>query len=446
MQYNCQTMKKLKSILFVSILSFILVACKTHDNVDAILKDALEELSFSIQTSKANFEKVGFRAIDQKSILVALSQKVSVYNSEVNSEMPSNLSSGVSVIDLFTMVERFAIEDGPRLVKNKQFAGVIGLSSKAQELQRLALAIAQAKKPDQDNSDRFSQPAVRLIVNTMGALLGRVKCLSDFASQNATNGKTVLYTCNGLAATAVLATVPALTQEMIDLTKENTIESISKIDKVYEQLQTLYADSKLEKKNKISHNVDKIIEQVISLKENISEIERNRNIIHMKYADGYIDSYSQLALSSLDSALIMADPSLGQKFAMALSQLTDTITAMNLISFKKNSKNPLQDNCGKKSGVDCIALLMMDKTDDRSSKVSDFYNEVMGLISDTNELCPSSNLCNDGMELQKRLMSFNLQYINLQNQTNNMNNQFKMISTIMKINHDMIKSVVSVLN
>lgn len=438
-------MKKLQSFFISTFVTIFLIACNTHDNVDAILRDALEELSLSIQISKSNFEKVGFRAIDQKNILVSLSQRVSVYNTEVNTEMPSNISSGVSVIDLFTMVERFAIEDGPRLIKNKQFAGVIGLSAKAQELQRLALAIAQAKQPDQENSERFAQPAVRLIVNSMGALLGRVKCLSDFASQNATNGKVVLHTCNALASAAILVTIPNLTNEMIDFTKENTIESINKVEKVYEQLQTLYADSKLEKKNKISHNVDKLIDKVISLKENISEIERNRNIIHMKFADSYLDSYAQLASSTLESALLMADPSMGQKYSMALSQLSDTIISMNLISFKKSSKNPLQDNCGKKSGIDCIAILMMDNSDVRSAKVSDFYNEVMGLISDTNELCPSSNLCNDGMELQKRLMSFNLQYIGLQNQTNNMNNQFEMISSIMKSNHDIIKSVVSAL-
>ncbi len=432
-----------KSLLLSFAFSSAFIACDSHDNIDVILRDALEELSQSIPDTKASLEKVGFRPVDQKNVLIALPPKVLVYNTEVATEMPSDVASGISMNELFSKVERFAIEDGQRLVKNQQYGGVVGLSAKAQEIQRLALAIAQSKAPDQEGGSRFAQPAVRTIVNTTASLLGRIKCLSDFASQNATNAKAALRSCNVLAATAVLNSISQLTSEMIDLTKENSIESQNKLEKIYQAMQTMYGDSKLEKKSKISHSVDKLLDKTVALKESFEILESSRNTLKIKYADSYLESYAQLAASALDSALMMSDPNLGQKYQTATSQLQDAIIAMNIISFKKNINNPFASYCKKKSGVECIQIMMNDDFDTRSVQVTDFYNQTMALIGDTNELCPQSNLCTDGMELQKTLLSFNLQFIKLQNQTLNMNNQFEMMLKIMKTAHDTIRNTIS---
>lgn len=46
-------------------------------------------------------------------------------------------------------------------------------------------------------------------------------------------------------------------------------------------------------------------------------------------------------------------------------------------------------------------------------------------------------------EMQEMQMSFNLQYLNLQNQMQNENRQFTMISNIMKTKHDTVKNSIS---
>lgn len=46
-------------------------------------------------------------------------------------------------------------------------------------------------------------------------------------------------------------------------------------------------------------------------------------------------------------------------------------------------------------------------------------------------------------EMQAMQMSFNLQYLNLQNQMQNENRQFTMISNIMKTKHDTVKNSIS---
>ena len=46
-------------------------------------------------------------------------------------------------------------------------------------------------------------------------------------------------------------------------------------------------------------------------------------------------------------------------------------------------------------------------------------------------------------EMQEMQMSFNLQYLNLQNQMQNENRQFTMVSNIMKTKHDTVKNSIS---
>jgi hypothetical protein len=54
-----------------------------------------------------------------------------------------------------------------------------------------------------------------------------------------------------------------------------------------------------------------------------------------------------------------------------------------------------------------------------------------------------SELLAEQARLQEMQMSFNLQYLQLQNQMQNENRQFTMISNIMKTRHDTVRNSIS---
>jgi hypothetical protein len=88
------------------------------------------------------------------------------------------------------------------------------------------------------------------------------------------------------------------------------------------------------------------------------------------------------------------------------------------------------------------------KTIDLNVKMSDLFEKLRQKAADTAKLTANvKNLPPDLKQslqsLQETQMSFNLQYLQLQNTMQNENRQFTMISNVMKTKHDTVKNSIS---
>jgi septal ring factor EnvC (AmiA/AmiB activator) len=82
---------------------------------------------------------------------------------------------------------------------------------------------------------------------------------------------------------------------------------------------------------------------------------------------------------------------------------------------------------------------------DQLSQVSHHVHEMENELNHINEGSSTAgqNLLQATQQMQETQMSFNLQYLQLQNSMQNDNRQFTMVSNIMKTKHDTAKNTIS---
>ena len=83
-----------------------------------------------------------------------------------------------------------------------------------------------------------------------------------------------------------------------------------------------------------------------------------------------------------------------------------------------------------------------------NKEMSEMYSTLSNRIADVGKLAAQKNIAQDQLvqavkQLQETQMSFNLQYLQLQNSMQNENRQFTMVSNIMKTKHDTVKNSLS---
>jgi predicted AlkP superfamily phosphohydrolase/phosphomutase len=88
------------------------------------------------------------------------------------------------------------------------------------------------------------------------------------------------------------------------------------------------------------------------------------------------------------------------------------------------------------------------KTIELNVRMSDLFEKLRQKAADTAKLTANvknlpSDLKQSLQSLQETQMSFNLQYLQLQNSMQNENRQFTMVSNIMKTKHDTVKNSIS---
>jgi DNA repair exonuclease SbcCD ATPase subunit len=82
------------------------------------------------------------------------------------------------------------------------------------------------------------------------------------------------------------------------------------------------------------------------------------------------------------------------------------------------------------------------------NKLSTLYSDLEKKVADLGKLAARSNtsreqLAEAARQLQETQMSFSLQYLQLQNQMQNENRNYTMVSNVMKTRHDTVKNSIS---
>ena len=86
-------------------------------------------------------------------------------------------------------------------------------------------------------------------------------------------------------------------------------------------------------------------------------------------------------------------------------------------------------------------MLQLNEELDRS--VRKFYDRTKSFFERMETLSNSAELANASKSMQEMLMSFNLQFLMLQNKVSHENRQFTMVSNIMKNKHDTAKNSIN---
>ncbi len=125
-------------------------------------------------------------------------------------------------------------------------------------------------------------------------------------------------------------------------------------------------------------------------------------------------------------------------------QVPETANKMKNEELKRSSLMMLQDLGQDLATLEgCFASLLR-LNDELARSLKEFYDKSGSFLKSIETLQGNrADLIAAAKGMQEMQMSFNLQYLQLQNQMQNENRQFTMVSNIMKTKHDTVKNSIN---